>query len=105
YTAKDSSIEYCEFDHVIAQNSGALNGFNIKIVHNKYWDLGLLPNDPISNAIDIEPNAPDEITQNVVVCDNEIDGRGARAYWNGIIVQIGGSKNPVQGGEICRNTI
>lgn len=105
FSAKNSSIEYCEFDHVIAQNSGALNGINISIVHNKYWNLGKLPSDPISNAIDIEPNAPDEITENIVICDNEIDGRGAKAYWNGILVQIGGSKHEVSGGQVCRNTI
>ena len=105
YTARDSSIEYCEFDHVIGQNSGALNGINIKIVHNKYWNLGKLATDPLSNAVDIEPNVEDEITENITVCDNEMDGTGAKQYWNGIIVQIGGSKLPVNGGEVCRNKI
>jgi hypothetical protein len=105
YTARDSSIEYCEFDHVIAQNSGALNGINIRIVHNRYWNLGKLKSDPLSNAVDIEPNAEDEITENIIVCDNEIDGRGAKQYWNGIVVQSGGSKHQINGGEVCRNTI
>lgn len=105
YFAKDSSIEYCEFDHVIAQNSGALNGVNIRIVHNKYWNLGKLKSDPLSNAIDVEPNVEDEITENITVCDNNIDGRGSKQYWNGIVVQIGGSKHEINGGEVCRNTI
>ena len=105
FFAKDSSIEYCEFDHVIAQNSGALNGINISIIHNKYRNIGKLATDPLSNAIDIEPNAEDEITENIIVCDNQIDGRGAKQYWNGIIVQTGGSKHGINGGEVCRNTI
>ncbi|HTH51981.1 MAG TPA: hypothetical protein VL501_08610, partial [Pyrinomonadaceae bacterium] len=103
--ARDSSIEYCEFDHVIAQNSGALNGINIRIVHNRYYNLGELAGDPVANGIYIEPNAADEITQNVVICDNEFDGRGGKAYWNAIIVQTGGSNLGIQGGEICRNKI
>lgn len=105
FTAKDSSIEYCEFDHVIGQNSGALNGINIKIVHNKYFNLGKLAADPLSNAVDVEPNVEDEITENIIVCDNQIDGRGSKQYWNGIIVQTGGSKHGISGGEVCRNTI
>jgi len=105
FYAEDSSIEYCEFDHVIAQNSGALNGINIRIVHNKYWNLGKFATDPLSNAIDVEPNAEDEVTENIIVCDNQIDGRGAKQYWNGILVQTGGSKHGVNRGEICRNTI
>jgi hypothetical protein len=102
--AKECSITECYFEHVIAQNCGILNGRNCRIERNTFV-LNPTSTDPLTIAIDVEPNAEDETVESVIVRGNKIDAREAEQSCNGIIVQYGGSENGITGGEISDNEI
>jgi len=48
---------------------------------------------PFQSVIDLEPNHPNDILENIYVYNNFIDARDAVYYANGIVAQLGGALN------------
>jgi parallel beta-helix repeat protein len=83
------TIRNNQFTQVAGQAVAVVNGRNVIIEGNRFIDSGrrgaqgMVP-------IDIEPNASNDIIQNIQVINNVIDSRGSNfLHGNGIVVQNG----------------
>lgn len=107
------SIRNNQFTNVAGQAVAVVNGSNIVIDGNKFIDSGR-PGAQGMTPIDIEPNDPSDIIQQIQITNNLIDSSGSRfLHGNGILVQNGAGTrafgpvtvkgNTVIGGELVPN--
>ncbi len=93
------------FTGVASQAAAVVNGRNVLIDRNVFKDSGR-KNSIGMTPIDLEPNEPIDIIQNITISNNLIDSRGSGfIHGNGILVQNGaGTRNfgPV---VVTRNTV
>ena len=76
------------FTSVASQAAAVVNGKNIVIDGNTFKDSGRPGGQMGMTAIDLEPNAPEDIIQNITITNNVVDSRGsAFLHGNGILVQ------------------
>jgi hypothetical protein len=103
--AENSRVTDCLFTNVASQNLALVNGRNITFENNRFLDPGQ-PGGPGSTVIDLEPNAPDDHLENVVIRNNFIDARKQIIQaGNGILVQSGSGTRLVGPVLIEGNTI
>jgi hypothetical protein len=87
--ASNSRVTNCLFTHVASQNLALVNGVDITFENNRFEDPGQ-PGGPGSTVIDLEPNAPEDRLQRIVIRNNLIDSRKNPVQAaNGIVLQSG----------------
>lgn len=75
------------FTHVASQAAAVVNGRNVVIDGNTFKDSGRDVHQGMT-PIDVEPNDPSDIAQNIEITNNIIDSRGSTfLHGNGILVQ------------------
>ena len=75
------------FTHVASQAAAVVNGRNVVIDGNTFKDSGRDVHQGMT-PIDVEPNDPSDIAQNIEITNNVIDSRGSTfLHGNGILVQ------------------
>jgi len=111
--AENVTIKNNQFTHVTGQAVAVVNGRNVIIDGNKFFDSGRAGAQGMT-PIDLEPNHSTDIIQQIQITNNLIDSRGSSfLHGNGILVQNAvGSRafgpvtvkgNTVIGGELAPN--
>lgn len=99
------------FTRVASQAAAVVNGRNVVIDGNTFKDSGRPGANQGMTAIDVEPNDPRDIAQNITITNNLVDSRGSGfLHGNGILVQNSAGtrdfgpvlveRNTVVGGEL-----
>ncbi len=87
--AEDVTIRKNLFTRVATQAVAVVNGRNVKIEGNTFKDSGRCCLQSMT-AIDLEPNASEDIIRNIEITDNTIDSTNSGfLHGNGILVQNG----------------
>ena len=87
--ADDVTIRKNLFTRVASQAVAVVNGRDIKIEGNTFRDSGR-PGAQGMTAIDLEPNDPSDIIQNIQILNNTIDSTNSNfIHGNGIVIQNG----------------
>jgi parallel beta-helix repeat protein len=92
--ADSVSIKNCLFTNVAGQVAAVVNGRNVIIDANTFKDSGRDRAQGVT-AIDVEPNAANDIIQSIQITNNVIDSSGSTfLHGNGIVVQnAAGTRN------------
>lgn len=103
--ASNSRVTNCLFTHVASQNLALVNGVDITFENNRFENPGQ-PGGPGSTVIDLEPNAPNDRLQRIVIRNNLIDARrNSIQAGNGIVIQSGSGTTMVGPILVEGNTI
>jgi hypothetical protein len=103
--ASNSRVTNCLFTRVASQNLALVNGVDITFENNRFENPGQ-PGGPGSTVIDLEPNAPEDRLERVVIRNNLIDARrNPIQAGNGIVIQSGAGTTRVGPILVEGNTI
>jgi parallel beta-helix repeat protein len=103
------------FTRVAGQEAAVVNARNVVIDKNTFKDSGRNNGLQGVTAIDVEPNVPTDVVQQIEITNNLIDSRGSGfLHGNGIVIQNGAGvrafgpvlvkANTVIGGDLVPNT-
>ncbi len=103
--AYDWIVENCIFKGVASQALNVVNGSRVIFRNNRFIDSGKFGNMGMS-CIDLEPNTPDDVVQDVTIENNFIDSTGSPfLHGNAIMIQNGARSRDYGPVYVRRNTI